>query len=955
MMQAEGINQRRARILIVDDEPHNRQLLEVMLAAEGFELVMAASGAEALAKVAEEPPDLILLDVMMPGMDGYTVATTLKADAATKSIPIIMVTVRDDREAKMRGLGAGAEDFLSKPVDRAELRVRVRNLLRLKAYGDYHDKYSQMLETEVTSRTAQILESEARYRRIVETSNEGIWALDAGGKTSFMNGRMAQMLDCEVSEARGRPLSHFLYEEGLIQVTASLESMRAGRSTQLEVCLKRNDGAPLWVLLETTAIFDASRQYEGALVMVMDVSERRKAQEASRASESRFRRLWDSGLILINISDAAGTLVDLNEASARLLGYSRDELVDGSVRWQDLTSPEWKHSDDAAIAQLASSGVTTPWEKALLRKDGSSLPILTGAATLEGAGRIAIAIDLTERKRAENANLERMRIAELSAEIGVALTQGGALHDVLQRCTEAMVRHAGAACARIWTSDAVLKKLVLRASAGDCTCRPSGAAAEVAIPPEIQLIAERRTPHVTNDVGGDAQIDVAAWADTEGMIAFVGYPMLVSGQVVGVVSMFARHALSDTASSGLASVADQIAIGVHRSLGDDIRARLEGQLRQSQKMEAVGRLAGGVAHDFNNVLSVILSYADLMLESLQRDDPMRDDVDEIRKAGGRAADLTRQLLMFSRQQVLEPKVLDLNDVLTRMDKMLQRILGEDVDLVFLAGSNLGRLRADLSSIEQVVMNLVVNARDAMPTGGKLTIETANVELDEEFVRHHVDAKAGPYVMLAVSDTGIGMDSATRSRIFEPFFTTKPVDKGTGLGLSTVFGIAQQSGGCVYVYSEPAAGTTFKIYLPRVDREVDKAGRTPPVLPMRRGSETILLVDDDEQVRVVARGILRKNGYHVIDARHAGEALLVCEQHPGTIDLLLTDVVMPQMSGPELAKRLAKSRPGMRVMCMSGYTDDSIVRHGVLGTEIAYLQKPITPESLTRKVREVLDA
>jgi two-component system cell cycle sensor histidine kinase/response regulator CckA len=948
------IDQRRARVLIVDDEPSNRQLLEVMLAPEGFELATAASGAEALAKVAQQPPDLILLDVMMPGMDGYAFAATLKAGAATKSIPIIMVTVRDDREAKMRGLNAGAEDFLSKPVDRAELRVRVRNLLRLKAYGDYHDTYSQLLETEVTARTAQIVESEARYRRIVETSNEGIWTLDAAGNTSFMNGRMAQMLECDASDARGRPLGHFLYEESFVQLTASLESIRAGRSTQVEVCLKRNDGAPLWVLLGTTGIFDANRQYEGALVMVMDVSERRKAQEASRASESRFRRLWDSGLILINISDAAGTLVDLNDASARLLGYSREELLHGVVRWQDLTTTEWREADQAASAQLAASGVTLPWEKALLRKDGSALPILTGAATLENGGRIAIAIDLTERKVAENANLERMRIAELTAEIGVALTRGGTLQDVLQRCTEAMVRHAGAACARIWTCGAPSKKLVLQASAGDTAYVPAVVARDSLIPPEIQQIAEQSVAHITNDVAGDALIDVAARADMEGMIGFVGYPMLISGQLVGVISMFSRQALSETASRGLASVADQIAIGVHRSLGDDIRTGLEGQLRQAQKMEAVGRLAGGVAHDFNNVLSVILSYADLMLESLQRDDPMRDDVEEIRTAGGRAADLTRQLLMFSRQQVLEPMVLDLNDLLARMDKMLQRILGEDVDLLFVGASNLGRLRADPSSIEQVVMNLVVNARDAMPTGGKLTIETANVDLDEDFVRHHVNTKAGPYVMLAVTDTGVGMDAATRSRVFEPFFTTKPVDKGTGLGLSTVFGIAQQSGGCVYVYSEPGAGTTFKVYLPRVDREIDKA-RVTTVMPMRRGSETILLVDDDEQVRLVARNILRKNGYHVLDAGHAGEALLLCEQHPGTIHLLLTDVVMPQLSGPELAKRLAKSRPGMRLICMSGYTDDSIVRHGVLGNEIAYLQKPITPESLTRKVREVLDA
>jgi signal transduction histidine kinase len=390
-----------------------------------------------------------------------------------------------------------------------------------------------------------------------------------------------------------------------------------------------------------------------------------------------------------------------------------------------------------------------------------------------------------------------------------------------------------------------------------------------------------------------------------------------------------------------------------RRRAEEERGRLEEQLRQSQKMEAVGRLAGGVAHDFNNVLSVILSYGEMIVSDLKPGDPIRADVEEIRTAARRAADLTRQLLMFSRQQVIEPKVLDLNEVLTGMDKMLQRILGADVDLVSLPAKELGRVRGDPSGVEQVILNLVVNARDAMPTGGKLTMETANVVLDEQYARDHLGVKPGPHVMLAVTDTGVGMDRATQARIFEPFFTTKDKGKGTGLGLSTVFGIVQQSGGSIWVYSELGTGTTFKVYLPRVDAPADisksGAGQT-----MLRGTETILLVEDDEQVRGVARGILQRSGYRVIDAGNAAEALLHSEQHSGPVHLLLSDVVMPQMSGPELAKRLASARPDMKVLCMSGYTDDTIVRHGVLGSQIMYLQKPITPESLTLKVREVLD-
>ena len=378
----------------------------------------------------------------------------------------------------------------------------------------------------------------------------------------------------------------------------------------------------------------------------------------------------------------------------------------------------------------------------------------------------------------------------------------------------------------------------------------------------------------------------------------------------------------------------------------------EDQLRQAQKMEAVGRLAAGIAHDFNNVLSVILGYDQLIQADLKPNDPAHEGVEEIHKAALRAADLTRQLLMFSRQQVVAPKVLDLDDVLAKMDKMLTRIVGEDVVLVSAPGSGAGRVFADPSNVEQVIMNLVVNARDAMPTGGTLTIETANVDLDENYARQHLGATLGPHVMLAVTDTGVGMDRETQARIFEPFFTTKPVGQGTGLGLSTVFGIAQQAGGSVWVYSEPGRGATFKVYFPRVEAKSEEMRPTSAPYALR-GSETILLVEDQEQVRTVARHILERYGYRVLVAHGAGDALILCEKEQGAIHLLLTDVVMPQMSGVELTKRIEARLPGLRVLFMSGYTDDSIVRHGVLTSEVPFLQKPFTAESLARKVREVL--
>jgi PAS domain S-box-containing protein len=513
------------------------------------------------------------------------------------------------------------------------------------------------------------------------------------------------------------------------------------------------------------------------------VIDRRRDQDARRDSEARFARLWDSGIVGIAIAGLDGTTYDANDEYLRTLGYSRAEM--GQLQWANQTPDEWKASDELATKELMATGAARPWEKELIRKDGTRTAVSIGIAMLDKTRCIAYVHDLSERKAVERS---------------------------------------------------------LRAS--------------------------------------------------------------------------------------------------------------DEQLRQAQKMEAVGRLAGGIAHDFNNALSVMLCYGEMIVEQLRPGEPMRDDATEICKAAVSAAGLTRQLLTFSRQQVIAPKVLDLDEIVLHIDKMLRRILGADIELVSLHTARLGRVSADLGAIEQVIMNLVVNARDAMPTGGTLTIETADVILDDEYVRGHHGAVAGPHVMLSVSDTGSGMDRATQARIFEPFFTTKAQGKGTGLGLSTVFGIVRQSGGSIWVYSELGIGTTFKIYLPRIDADVEQA--IAVVAPTtRRGTETILLVEDEPQVRAVARDILRRNGYQVIEASNAGEALLLAESSP-VLDMLLTDVVMPQMSGPALAKRIAASRPELKILCMSGYTDDSITRHGVLDTAIAYLQKPFTNDTLPHTVREVLD-
>jgi PAS domain S-box-containing protein len=386
------------------------------------------------------------------------------------------------------------------------------------------------------------------------------------------------------------------------------------------------------------------------------------------------------------------------------------------------------------------------------------------------------------------------------------------------------------------------------------------------------------------------------------------------------------------------------------------RKQAEEQLRQAHKMEAIGQLAGGVAHDFNNLLMAIIGYSELLLARLREGDRLRRHVQEIKKAGERAAALTRQLLAFSRRQVLVPQVLDLNSVVSNVQKMLRRMIGEDIDLLTVPAPDLGQVRADPGQVEQVIMNLAVNARDAMPEGGKLTLETTNVALDESYTRNHIDVLPGRYVMLAVRDTGSGMDAETLSHIFEPFFTTKEEGKGTGLGLATVYGIAKQSGGHIEVSSEPGQGTTFKVYLPRIEAACEPAALGVRALELSRGTETVLLVEDDVVVCELLREMLQGSGYTVLEAGGARQALRMGERYaPRPIHLLLADVVMPEMSGPQLADHLARVYPKMKVLYISGYTDAAVARHGKLSTKAPYLQKPFAPEVLARKVREVLDA
>ncbi len=645
---------------------------------------------------------------------------------------------------------------------------------------------------------------------------------------------------------------------------------------------------------------------QGAIHSRRHREEIRRAEAARLESEVRYQEIFNEAPLGIYQSTPDGRLLAANPAIARMLGYdSPEELLQRNLA-EDVY---WDHHDrEALIARYATAGRAVGVSMLWKRRDGTPIWVeLNFQPILDAQGEVVrfegFVQDVTERRRAEEARERLAAILEATTDfVGTADAEARTLY----------LNRAG-------------RRMLGIGEREDLTGRPIAMyhppwAFEVILTDALPAAAQR-----------------GVWSGETALLHRDGTEIPVS-QVV----------LSHRAPDGRIEYYSM----VMRDLRE--RKRLEGQLLQSQKMEAVGRLAGGVAHDFNNIITAIVGYTDLLLEELPLDDSRREDIEEIRKIAERAAALTQQLLAFSRKQVLQPVVLDLNTVVANMDKMLRRLIGEDVDLLTVSGEELGLVRADPGQIEQVIVNLAVNARDAMPRGGRLTIETTNAELDTQYVREHVGASTGAYVMLAVSDTGVGIDASAKARMFEPFFTTKGPDKGTGLGLSTVYGIVKQSEGHIWVYSEPGQGTTFKIYLPRVAAGV--AAQPLPIDAMgeAHGTETILLVEDAVPVRRLTRKVLEQFGYTVLEAEGPEQAIDICRAHAEVIDLVLTDVVMPGMSGRELAARLNELRPGVKVVYMSGYTDDAVIHHGVLAQAVAYVQKPFTPAALARKVRATLD-
>lgn len=645
----------------------------------------------------------------------------------------------------------------------------------------------------------------------------------------------------------------------------------------------------------------------GLLTRVLRYAIARKRSEAAlAASEAHYRTILENVADAVFVMDAAGRFLDVNPAATALTGYSREELLRQSVL--DTTLAEDLSSVSDRIAGYAGGRLKT-FERRMVHKDGRVLLVEGSPIRLPDGRILTTARDVTERRRHEEQIQEsEQRFRELAETV----REGFLVIDP----ASGLAQYVNPAYEEIFEQS--------RAYA----YRTPNAWRERIHPEDLQAVLGLRNESMrTGEFGGAVFRIIRA----DGSIRWIRGRATPVRDAAGQISR-------------LVGIAEDIT---------DLK-RTEAQFFEAQKMEAVGRLAGGVAHDFNNVLTAILGYVELLDGSMTTEDPRREDLAEIRTAGNRAAGLTRQLLAFSRHQVLQLTVLQPNDVIVNLEKMLHRLIGEDVELRVVLAPDAGNARADTGQLEQVIVNLVVNARDAMPNGGNLTVETANVDLTEDYAESHQEVAPGRYLMVAVTDTGEGMSAQTQARIFEPFFTTKEKGRGTGLGLSTVYGIVRQSGGHIWVYSEPGRGTTFKIYLPRVDVPVEPLALISQDPATLTGTETVLLAEDDDQLRRLCRGLLARLGYEVLEAASAEAALVLAHESRQPIALLITDVVMPGASGPTLAGRLLDLRPGTKVLFMSGYTGDAIVQHGMLQAGLSYLQKPFSPSDLARRVRQVLD-
>jgi two-component system cell cycle sensor histidine kinase/response regulator CckA len=890
------------RVLILEDNPSDAELMLHALRRAGFDPAAECVETESDFRDRLDPSvELILSDFAMPSFDALRALEVMRESRL--DIPFILVSGSVGEERAVQVMKSGACDYIVK--DRmGRLGLAVAQALDRRASAAWHGQERRIAEQ-------ALRQSEGLIRELTAHIHQVLWVVDATEfKVVYVSDGYEHLWGRSCRSLLDNPRT---YMEGIHP--ADLEAWRRADAAMYETGhidtefrVVRPDGSVRWVWSRGSPVTEAGRVVR-IVGVVEDVTEKKLLAAERDALLARLQLQIERMPLAYLLSGPDMRYTRWNPAAERMFGFPEAEVL-GRHPCETIVPPQSADLVTGIFARLMAGDMNAHCVSENVTRDGRTItcewhntPVFDAANTFQGV--LSLAQDITERRRAEVTLSLRDRAIQ-------AVTQGILITDPNRPDNPITYASPGFQQMTGYAADEVLGRNC-RFLQGKATDPAAVARLREAVkherPCTVELLNYRKdgTPFWN-------ELSISPVRDATGRLThFVGAQVDVTG-----------------------------------------RRLLEEQLRQSQKMDAVGQLAGGVAHDFNNLLTIINGYSDLITSQVPEGTETWEFAREIHSAGVRAAALTQQLLAFSRKQVLEPKVLHLNAIVADTDRMLRRLIGEDVSVSAVLARDLGHVRADPGQVEQVIINLAVNARDAMPQGGRLTIETANAELDATYTQTHPDLRPGPYVLLAMTDTGTGMDAATKARIFEPFFTTKAAGKGTGLGLATVFGIIKQSGGHLDVYSEAGRGTTFKIYLPRVEPVPASGVVAPRKTRVAPGSQTILLTEDEPALRALASRILGGHGYRVVEAGNGESALAAAEAFAGAIHLLVTDVVMPGMSGRQLAERLVAVRPAVKVLYMSGYTDDAVVRHGILQAETPFLQKPFTPAALIQKVSEVME-
>jgi PAS domain S-box-containing protein len=743
-------------------------------------------------------------------------------------------------------------------------------------------------------------QSEEKFRGVFNNARDGILLADIKTKMFILGNEMiSQMLGYSFAELFKMKVEDIHPQENLPEVLDRFDKLVRGDTIFVtDIPVKRRDGSIFYADINSFLIELTGNTY--VVGFFRDITERKRAEEELLKSEEQYRQLVQQVPAVVYKGYTDWSLECFDQKIEEITGYSMEEFNTRKKTWMDLILSEDIDQAKKLLLEAREGDGSYVTEHRIRKKNGEVRWVQAmNRIIYDSKSKIdhisGVFFDITDRKSLEE---ERDRLFNMSMDMLCVAGFDGFFKQINPAWSKTLGWPETELLSRSWLDFVHPEDRLATIAAGDRLRKGN---------PVIQF--ENRY---------QCQDGSYRW------ISWNSFPLQE----------------------------EKLMFGVARDITE--KRNMEEQLLKAQKMEAVGRLAGGVAHDFNNLLTAIMGYSEIMMVDLRKEDPLYSLLEEITKATLRGAQLTNQLLAFSRKQILQPRVINLNDVVIDIDKMLRRLIGEDIDLIALIDEELDLVKVDPSQIEQIIMNLAINARDAMPQGGRLTIETANVYLDKDYAGRHEGVTPGPHVMLAIRDNGVGMDADTFAHIFEPFYTTKEIGKGTGLGLATVYGIVKQSGGHIWVYSEPGQGTTFKVYLPRVEEKIkDLKSKSAAPTPLE-GKETILVVEDDAALRELTSIGLRKYGFKVLEAAQGGEALLICEQEKAPIDLMLTDVVMPKISGSVLAERLKLVHPKMKVLYMSGYTENAIVHHGVLDSKVNFIAKPFRVQALVQKVREVLD-